>query len=61
MSFDLAKVGYEAYGEHAEWKAYDGKPMPRWEELPEHIRIEWAVAARAIAKAALADQKASPF
>lgn len=44
----LAQVGYEAYGKHADWKAYDGKPMPQWNELPEHIREKWKVATEAI-------------
>ena len=28
----LARIGYEAYGAHAEWKAFDGRPMPRWDD-----------------------------
>jgi hypothetical protein len=48
---ELAKIGFDAYGEEAEWKAYNGDPMPRWDELPEHVRTKWTVAAGAIAKA----------
>jgi len=48
---ELGRVGYEAYGAEADWKAYNGEPMPQWEELPGHIRTKWAVAAGAIAKA----------
>jgi hypothetical protein len=43
-----AKIGYDAYGEAADWKNYQGKPMPKWEELPENIRRYWRVAAAAI-------------
>ncbi len=44
----LGQVGYEAYGDHAGWKAYDGKPMPRWPELRPDIVEKWEVAARAV-------------
>ena len=45
---DLAKVGYDAYGAKAEWKAYNGQPMPQWDELPQHIRDKWRSAAKAM-------------
>lgn len=45
---ELAKIGYDAYGNEAEWKSFDGKPMPKWEDLPQHIRHRWKVAAGAI-------------
>ena len=48
----LARIGYEAYGAHAEWKAFDGRPMPRWDELRPDIKEKWAVAANAIVDAA---------
>lgn len=52
MRKSLAEVGYIAYGMHAEWKNYKGKPMPTWDELPQqHIRDKWAIAAKAIAEA----------
>jgi hypothetical protein len=44
----LARIGYEAYGKKADWKAYDGKPMPQWHELPQHIRDKWMAATEAI-------------
>lgn len=47
---ELAKIGYEAYGDEAAWKAYNGEPMPQWDELPQHIRTRWIVATGAIAK-----------
>lgn len=52
MDETFARIGYEAYGAHADWKAYDGKPMPKWDELRPDIKEKWAVAAEAIAKAA---------
>jgi hypothetical protein len=45
---ELGRVGYEAYGDHAEWKAFDGRPMPRWDDLRADIKEKWAVAALAI-------------
>lgn len=47
----LGKVGYDAYGADADWKNYQGKPMPKWEELPADIRRKWTVAAKAITAA----------
>jgi hypothetical protein len=50
------QVGFEAYGEHAKWTAYDGKPMPRWDDaLRDDIKEKWEVAAKAIAEKAVAD------
>jgi hypothetical protein len=45
------QIGYEAYGEHTGWKAFDGRPMPRWAELRPDIVEKWEVAANAIAEA----------
>lgn len=42
------QLGYDAYGAKADWKAYDGNPMPRWDVLPLHIQERWAAAANAI-------------
>jgi len=47
-AYRLGEIGYEAYGDAADWKNYEGKPMPRWVELPQHIRDKWAAAASAI-------------
>jgi hypothetical protein len=47
---ELAQIGYEAYGAEADWKAYNGEPMPQWNDLPQHIRTKWTVATGAIAK-----------
>ena len=47
------QIGYEAYGEAAGWKTFDGRPMPTWEQLQatengrETCR-RWEVAAAAI-------------
>jgi hypothetical protein len=49
--YELGRVGYEAYGDKAGWKNYEGKPMPKWDEVPQHIRDKWAAAAKAIGEA----------
>lgn len=50
------QVGFEAYGDHANWTAYDGKPMPRWDDnLRADIKEKWEVAAKAIAEKAVRD------
>jgi len=45
---DLAHIGYDAYGAAADWKNYQGKPMPKWDELPPDIRMKWRAATAAI-------------
>jgi len=47
----LAAIGYEHYGNKAGWKNYLGRPMPKWEELPEPIREAWMAASQGIAEA----------
>jgi len=44
----LGEVGYNAYGEAADWLNYSGGPMSLWNELPEHIRLKWRAAAKAM-------------
>lgn len=45
---ELAKVSYQAYGDYVDWKNYMGKPMPKWEELPEKIRGAWEAGTQAV-------------
>lgn len=45
---ELAKIGYQAYGDKADWKNYQGLPMPAWDDLPENIKIYWQAAVKAI-------------
>lgn len=37
----LAKMGYEAYGSYTNFKTYDDKPMPKWDDLPLRIKNAW--------------------
>lgn len=45
---ELASELYAGYGDEAGWKTWDGKPMPRWDELPAEpdIKARWIAAAR---------------
>lgn len=45
---ELGKAGYETYGDFVGWVAHTGKPMPRWDELPEQIQLAWQAAAMRI-------------
>jgi hypothetical protein len=48
MSKTPGQIGYDAYGDHAKWAAWDGRPMPRWDEVRPDIKEKWEVAAKAI-------------
>ena len=45
---EYAKIAFEAYSESTGGKTYDGKPIPKWNELPEHVQRAWSAAAAAI-------------
>jgi hypothetical protein len=47
---DVARVGYEAYGEWTEWKTHDGRDMPNWGGLSDRTRMAWVAAAGAITR-----------
>lgn len=47
----LAKVGYESYAEKTGGKTFDGRQMPKWEELPSKIQEAWEAATHAIVEA----------
>ena len=44
-SAELAEIMYQAYGEQAGWVNFQGRPMPQWAKLPEHIKACWEAAA----------------
>ena len=41
MAIDIGRVGYEAYAESTGNKTYDGRDMPKWEELTQRIQDAW--------------------
>ncbi len=47
---DLARAGYQAYGDHTGWLNHLGLPMPRWDALPEETRRAWEAAAQAVGR-----------
>jgi len=53
-----AKAGYDAYGEVAQWKNFQGADMPKWDDLPDTIQQSWCSAAKAILTKCLEDIKA---
>lgn len=58
-TLDLAQVGYDAYGDEADWTNHAGNAMPRWTELPEVQRNAWMAAALAIGRKLLGAQAGS--
>ncbi len=52
----LGRIAFEAYGETANWITFDGRPMPRWDELSitevgQETQRRWQVAADAVKEA----------
>lgn len=50
---ELARVGYEAYGDAVDWVNHAGNSMPRWRDLPVAQRQAWTAAAEAIEREVL--------
>ncbi len=47
------RLGYETYGMTTGGRTFDGRDMPKWDELPQRIRDAWCNAADAIADLAV--------
>jgi len=47
-TYSLGQAGYEAYGDHQDWKNYVGHPMPPWDEVRDDIQAAWEHAAQVI-------------
>lgn len=45
---DLGRLAYHAYGDHASWTTFDGRPMPLWDDLTDAVREHWDAAAEAV-------------
>lgn len=50
---DAGKLAFEAYGKATGGKTYDGRDIPKYEELPEGIRKAWERAGAAVGLACL--------
>jgi hypothetical protein len=46
----LGQIAFEAYKAHRQGIAYDGNPLPAWEEINAGVRSGWEAAAGAVAK-----------
>jgi len=46
--FTLAKIAYEAYGAFTGWKTYNGRDMPKWDDLGLPIMRAWQAAAEEV-------------
>lgn len=53
---ELAEIAYNAYGENRNWKTFDGRDMPAWNDISDVIQIAWIAAAIAVRQALLADE-----
>lgn len=40
-TLQITRDSYQAYGDHVEWKNYQGHPMPPFEALPDAIKGAW--------------------
>lgn len=56
----LAARVYDGYGEDAGWLTFDGRPMPRWHELPYKTRRHWCAGVAVIARPAQEVQYSKP-
>lgn len=43
----IGRAAYEAYCEERGWKAFDGKPLPQWDDVALGIKQAWITAAKA--------------
>lgn len=48
LNLRLAQSAYNAYGDFRNWKAHDGSPMPKWEDLNAPIGQAWLIAVNAV-------------
>lgn len=44
----FGRLGYDAYAQSTGGKTFDGRDMPKWDELPERIQTAWNAAADAV-------------
>lgn len=45
---ELGKEIYNAYGDHRNWKVFNGDSMPTWEEQSTELKEAWIAAAQSI-------------
>lgn len=47
-SISYGEIAFTAYREAAGGQTYDGKSIPQWSELGDHVRDYWEIAALAV-------------
>lgn len=45
---DYARIAYEAYAEHQDWKNYQGNTIPTWDDVRQDIKDAWDAAVQAV-------------
>lgn len=51
-----ARMGYEGYAASTGGKTFDGRDMPKWDDLPERIRDAWKAGIETALKEAVAQR-----
>jgi hypothetical protein len=48
FAIELARAMFDAYNEQGPnpWKTFDGRDVPRWDELNDQVRSKWEAAAQ---------------
>lgn len=55
MSQTLGQVAFEAYAKSTDNKTYDGKEIPPFAALSEHVQEAWERAAQAVVESVMQD------
>lgn len=50
FEMSLGETAYNAFAERKEWKNFDGKPLSKFDAMPENFRQAWQAFAYAISK-----------
>ena len=45
-----AEAAFNAYGNAANWRIWDDRPMPRWDAVGAAIQARWVAATKAVFK-----------
>ena len=48
MALDIGRIGFEAYSVSVGGKTYDGKDIPKWEDVGQRVQDAWRAAGIAI-------------
>lgn len=47
---EVAEVAFNAYGDKANWKTFDGREMPKWGAVGDDVQQRWVAAIEAVVK-----------